>query len=108
MAVTQLALLFIGALAFVATLGLFYRFGDRWTGILVEGLAAVLWGLLGLSAMDVIVRQSSFASASEPIWPLVFLGIGMALGVGLYAVYDIVEGVGRTANETDLEGMGPR
>jgi len=107
MAVTQLAVLFIGLMAFLATLMFFLPFPEPYTAVLVEFAAAMLWGLFALSAFDVIVRDASFATASEPIWPLVFLGVGMALATFLLALHDLFSGAMETAASTDLEGFGP-
>lgn len=106
MAMTELGLLFIGALAVIGTYGLFYTFRDAWTNLLVEFGTAFLWGLFAYSSMDVIVRSTSFASASEPIMPLVILGVGMALLAFFYALYDLVEKLGQQASDVDLEGFG--
>lgn len=102
MATTQLALLFIGALATAATVGFFYRFGDRLTALLVELAAPILWGLFALSSMDVIVRDAAWASASEPVTPLVWVGIGFAVATFLLWLYDLFEGGSEAAMETDL------
>jgi len=103
---TQLALLFIGTLATLATYGLFYQFGDRWTNLLIEFGASALWGLFAVSAMDVIVREAAFTTESEPIWPLVFLGLGMSVLALLYAIYDLAVRVSEEATETDIGGLG--
>lgn len=92
---TQAALLFIGALATLATLGIFVDFRDadgnpdRATSVIVPMLAAILWGAFALSSSDVIVRDTSFASASEPITPLFWLGVMFALLLGLYGVHEL-------------------
>lgn len=92
---TQAALLFIGGLATLATLGLFVDFRspdgspDKATQVLVPFLAAIFWGTFGLSASDVIVRSTSFADASEPIEPLFWLGIVMAILLALYAIHEL-------------------
>lgn len=96
---TQLALLFIGAIALLATFGLFYRFGDRWTALLVEFSATFLWGLFAISAMDVIVTSHVSPPESDAIMPLVYLGIGFAFVTFVYSLYDLVEGVNQEAQE---------
>jgi uncharacterized membrane protein YuzA (DUF378 family) len=100
---TQLALVFLGALSTLATLGLFVEFDDRWTGVLVEFLAAILWGLFGMSAFDVIVTDGVSPPVSEPILPLAYLGIGLAFILALYGFYDFVQGIGAEASETDMD-----
>lgn len=105
MAMTQSALIFIGALATLSTLGLFINLGDRWTNILVEFTASILWGLFGLSSWDVIVIDSFAVHHSEPILPLVYLGFGFAFILALYALYDLVVGAGQQAKETEFGDM---
>lgn len=106
MAMPQLGLLFIGALALILTgvagwLALNANRSDTWTRVLSDVAAALLWGLFGLSAMDVIIRDAAFSSNSEPVWPLVYLGFGAGLIVFLYALYDLLVGVG---SEVPTEG----
>lgn len=107
MVMTEFGLLFIGSLATLATLGIFYDFRDadgkpdRATSVLVAFLASVLWGGFGLSASDVIVRDTSFANASEPIEPLFWLGVLMALLVGSYAIYGLFKAFYHEATEGD-------
>jgi uncharacterized membrane protein YuzA (DUF378 family) len=103
MVMTQLTLVFLGALATLATLGLFVEFDDRWTSILVEFLAAILWGLFGMSAFDVIVTEHVSPPVSEPILPLAYLGIGLAFIVALYGFYDLIQGFGAEASEADMD-----
>lgn len=110
MAMTELGLLFMGGLATLATLGLFADFRDadgrpdRATQVLVAFLAAVLWGAFGLSANDVIVRDTSFATASEPIQPLFWLGVLMALLVAVYAIWMLFKAVFTESTEAaDME-----
>lgn len=109
MAMTELGLLFIGFLATLATLGLFADFRDsegqrdRATNILIAFLSAVLWGTFGLSASDVIVRDTSFATASEPIEPLFWLGVLLAVLVGIYAIWMLFNAVFTETTEADVE-----
>lgn len=109
MAMTQTALVMLGALATLATIGMFYDFPDRWTGVLVGFAAAFMWGLFGMSSFDVIVRDTSFATASEPIMPLVYVGVAMAMITGLFAINDLVKGVAGDASDVDeMSLMGGR
>jgi hypothetical protein len=97
-----LLLAWLGTVALLATLGLFYRFGDKWTGVLVEFTAAMLWALFALSSMDVILTTGTSDPVSQPVRPLFFLGIGMALGTFAYGLYDLMAGAGTEAEEADL------
>lgn len=106
MAMTQLALLFIGGLAVLGTLGFFVGFADRWTALLVEFATAMLWGTFAISALDVIVTEGVDPPVSEPIMPLVYLGIGLAVITFLLALNDLVVGVAGEATETDIGGIG--
>lgn len=106
MSIPPILLVFIGLLATVATLGLFYQFGDPWTGVLVELAAAVLWGLFGLSAMDVVIVSDVNPPVSEPLRPLMFLGFGLAAVTFLFVLYDLATGLKHEASETDLAKFG--
>lgn len=102
MAMTQSALLFMGTFATgLAYLGLFKNFsgGDRWTRVLLLFASAMVWGVFGLSSYDVIVRDTSFASASESIIPLVYLGFGLAFIVALFGIFEMFQAIGSDASD---------
>lgn len=101
MAMTELTLVFLGSLATLTTIGMFVDVFDRWTSLLVTFLASILWATFGLSSFDVIVRDAAYASASEPITPLAYLGIGMAMIIGVYGMADLVVGISEEASDTD-------
>lgn len=98
MVMTQPALLFMGFLATVAGIGVFLDFGDDATRVILAFLSAAVWSMFGIGSFDVIVRESSFASQSEPIMPLVFLGVGMAAIFGLFGLYSLL-----MATKTEVE-----
>lgn len=100
MAITETILVFMGALATAATVGMFVSFADRWTEMVVTFLAALLWGIVGLSSFD--VHAEAFGPGSEAILPLAYLGIGLAMTIGMYAAYDLVVGIGEQAADADL------
>jgi len=99
MAVTEITLLILAALATLGTLGLFADYADRWTELLVTFTTALLWAIFGFSSFDVMVRNTAFATASEPIMPLVFVGFGFSAVVFMYGFYDLVAGVASEASE---------
>lgn len=110
MAMTELGLLFIGTLATMATLGIFVDFRDsdgapdRATSVLVAFLGGVLWAVFAVSSNDVIVRSSSVATSSEPIEPLFWLGVLMAMLVGIYAIYSLLKAFyAETAGTADAD-----
>lgn len=103
MAMTPLVLVFMGFVAVLATIGIFVDFDDRWTGVLVTFTASIIWLLVGMSAFDVIVVDN--ATQSEPILPMVYLGLGLAFILALYGFYDLLVGAGDEAKEADLGGM---
>lgn len=105
MAVTETTILILSALATLSTIGMFLNFADRWTELLVTFTAAVLWGVLGWSSFDVIVRDTSFATASEPITPLVYVGFGFAAVIFLYGITDLLTGVKAEVRDTDMDEM---
>lgn len=105
MAVTSLTLVWLGSVALLATLGLFYQFSDQWTGVLVEFVAAVLWAMFAVSSMNVAVTDTN-PPASEPMMPLVYLGIGLAVLTLLFAVSDLVQTIQGDAGDVDLTDVG--
>lgn len=105
MAVTELTLLFLGGLATLGTVALFQNYADPWTELVVTFGTAILWGIVGMSANDVIVRQTSFATASEPITPLVYVGFGFAAVIFLYGFHDLLLAFRGELQDADIEDM---
>lgn len=104
MVMTQSALWFVGALATLATLGMLYEWGDKWENVAVDFATALLWALFGMSSFDVVVATTETApleTLSEPITPLVYVGIGMAAVSFLIMLNDLVEGVADEASDVD-------
>lgn len=108
MAMTELLLVWVGSVALLATYGLFYQFRDRWTAILVEFGASVLWGLFAVSAMDVIVPSGASTPVSASMDMLVYLGIGFALVTFVYFLYDLLAGIGAEAEDVSVDLGGSR
>jgi hypothetical protein len=105
MAMTQLALMFMGALATLGTIGLFLNFQDDMTRGLVGFAGSVVWFLFGISSFDVIVVDSYAATKSEPIMPLVFVGFGFGAVVALFSLKAIFDGIGDEASTVESELM---
>jgi len=104
MAMTQLALVFMGVLAATLSgLGLLGPFNDDGTNVILSFIGAVVWGFFGLSSFDVIVFSSAYASQSEPIMPLVFLGVGLSIVVGVFSFHTLLKGV-KDETEATTEG----
>lgn len=103
MAMSELLLAWLGSVAVLATFGLFYNFRDRWTALLVEFVASVLWGVFALSARDVIVPSGASTPVSESMDMLVFLGITFVIVTFGYFLYDLATGVSKEASETNVE-----
>lgn len=97
----QSILLALFGLAVLATLGLFVSFGDRWTGLLVEFVGALLWGMVGLSAFDVRMRSTAQADimTEEPVMALVMVSFMLAFATFAYFLADLVTGIGAEASE---------
>lgn len=103
MAMTPLLLAWLGSLAAGVTfLGLFVDAFDRWTHVLLTFLGAGLWATFAVGGMDVIVRDSAVATASEPVWMLVYPGVGMTVLVALFGVRDLLAGAGQETSERDV------
>lgn len=104
--ITELLLAWLGTVALLATVGLFYRFGDRWTALLVELTGAVLWGLFAVASMTVIVPSGAAEPATASMDVLTYLGVGFSVATFLYFTYDLLVGLGDEASEADLERFG--
>lgn len=99
MAMTELILVFMAGMALLATLGIFVDFDDRWTRLLVEAFAAVLWGMVAMSAYDVVLP----GGGSDAVMPMVVLGFAMSFLLALYALYDLVTGATDEVRDTGME-----
>lgn len=104
MAMTQLVLVFMASLATAATalsgwMAINSRRVDKLTRVPVTFGAAILWGIVGMSSFDVVVTSHVNPPVSEPIPSLAYVGIGLAMLVGLYAVYDLIVGISAEASE---------
>jgi uncharacterized membrane protein YuzA (DUF378 family) len=104
MVMTQPALAILAGLGTLALIGMFRNF-DGATQVLIRFVGAIVWGMFGLGSFDVIVRSTSYASASEPILPLAFLGIGLAVVMALFALLELFGVIRRDAGEVDVEGL---
>lgn len=100
MAMTQLTLIFIGGLATLTTAGLGVTYADKATQAVVAFAAALFWAIFGMSAFDVYVNDA--ATKSEPITPLAYLGIGLAVIVGLFAFWLVLQSVRSETEDVDL------
>lgn len=104
MAATPLfAVLFMGLVALLASIGMFVDFGDDATRVIVSFLASVVWGLFGMSSFDVYVDDA--ATVSEPIYALAYLGLGLAAVTALFAVLLLFQAIRSEAEQTDPEGF---
>lgn len=100
------ALLWLGTFAALAGfLGLFKRFDDNWTPVLLTFLSAFAWGWFGVSSGDVLVRDTPFASASEPIQPLFYMGLGLAFITALFGIWQFFKAIGSDAESVDADPM---
>jgi hypothetical protein len=105
MAMTQTGLLILGGIATLASIGMFLDFDDDATGLLLGVAAAIVWGAFGMASFDVIVRDNYAATASEPMYPLAYLGLAFAAIFGMLVLYQFVKKVGEEAGATDTEGL---
>lgn len=106
MVMTETALMFLGAFALLATIGMFVNFDDdNYTNAVIGILASVLWGFFGLSSFDVQVVETYYATKSEPIMQFVILGLGLAGIVFLYSIYQLMEALSSDAESVSAGGF---
>lgn len=98
-----LAVVFLGLVAVLLSVGIFVDFGDDATRVVVAFLAAVVWGFMGLSSFDVYVDDA--ATVSEPVYALAYLGLGLAAVSGLAGVKLLFKALQSEAAATDPEGL---
>lgn len=105
MAMTQMGLFILGALATLSSVGMLREISDALTNLVIALASAVVWALFAYGALDVIVRDSYAATASEPMYPLVYVGVAFA-GISLLVVLDRFATVlSGSAGATTQEGL---
>lgn len=105
MAMSQLALLWVGTLAaLLSFFGLFKSFDDNWTPVLLIFTGAILWGVFGLSAGDVLIPTGS-GTTSESMLPLLFVGLGLAMITALFGIGELVTAFGSDAADVDADPL---
>lgn len=103
---SETTLLFIGVLATLATIGLFVDFTDDWTGVVVAFGGAILWGIFGMSAYDVKVYEAATVY-STTYMPLVVIGIGFGIMVGIYSVAMLFSAFNTESDDVDTSLLNP-
>jgi hypothetical protein len=105
MVMTEHALLWLGTLAaLVSYLGLFNRFQDNWTPVLLIFTGALLWGAFGLSAGDVLIPTGS-GSTSAAMLPLFYGGLALALLTFLFGINEFMQAFGSDAADVDADPL---
>lgn len=103
MVMTQSALLFMGVLATLATVGLFQNFGDEATRAVVGFAGSIVWFGVGISAFDVVIEETGSPPMQEPIMPLVFLGFGFGAVVALFSLNVLVQALRSSTDVSDAD-----
>lgn len=106
MATTELSLAMLGTMAALCSLVLVLN-ADRPTTVVLSFVGAMLWGLFGLSAFDVLVLDTYAATKSEPILPLVYMGIGLSIVVGMFWLLQLVKLLTDETDATEADGFMP-
>jgi TRAP-type C4-dicarboxylate transport system permease small subunit len=85
---------------------MFVDFGEEHdkTRILVAFTAFSAWALMGISAMDVVLNDAS-PPVSETVWPMVILGVMLAIVCAMFGFVFLARAVGREAGATEAGGL---
>lgn len=105
MAMPSWGLLFLGGFALLASFGLFVTFDDDATTIVVTMLSSILWGVFGLSAFSVRTVSTYYATRTEAIYPLVYLGFALAVVTFMFGLYNLMQVVYGEVESADIESM---
>jgi len=98
MAMTVGSVLFVLAIAVLASMGLLRDFGDAATSLLLGFVGATFWGVGGIAAFS---AYSQAWTGSRPMAPLAYLSVGMALLVAVLTLYEVATTVRRTSGTTE-------
>lgn len=101
---TQPVLLALGAFATLATIGMFFEYGDDWTQSLVGMVASVTWSLVSLSSFNVFIPTDGTAYEIA-LTPLVWFAAGLALTTFLFTLLGLMQGIRREAESTDVDAF---
>lgn len=101
MAMPETTLLFLAALAFACSLVPLLK-TDRMTQAVLAFVASLVWGMVGLSANNVVIDDA--AQVAEPIPPMIVLGFGFAALTGLLGIWRFLQAVRVETEEVDDPG----
>jgi len=102
MTTTPTTLVFLGAVATLATIGMMIDM-DIATQLVVSVFAAVGWAITANAALDVMTAPGRTA-ASEPVWGVVYVSVILALATGVFSLLYIIETLGSSAGATESGG----
>ena len=104
MAMTQPVLLALGGFATLATIGMFFEYGDDWTQGLVGIVASVTWALVSLSSFNVFIPTDSTAY-EVALTPLVWFAAGLSLTTFLFTLLGLMQSVRSEAESTSVDAF---
>lgn len=105
MAITQTALVFLGALATLTTAGIFFDYSDEETPIILTFAASIMWILFGFSSFDVIAHRGSLAYHYS-LDVLVWLGLGIGILLFLLLIKELYAYLFATSQDADIQQIG--
>lgn len=104
MAMTPIILAFIGLFALTMSVGMFLNVREDMR-LVVTFLSSIAWGFTALGAWDVRIGANGPNPENISVLPLVLLGVGLSLTIGMLAIYRMVAFVGEDAGATDADGF---
>lgn len=101
MAVTHMSLLMVGLLAAAGSAVSVLNVARE---VRVAGMfaASLMWALISLSSFNV---SSEAFTEPQPVYPLVFVGAALSIGVGALALYHLAKLLGEESGATESSGL---
>ncbi len=104
MAVTEATLISLGVLATLLSAGLLMSM-DSETRIILGFSGAITWGLVGLSAFDVLIPATGETPEQITVTPLVYIGFGFAIIVFIMTLLQLFAKIGEKSGATEGDGL---
>lgn len=104
MAVTELTLVALAAVATMLSVGLLTSM-DEPTRVILGFAGSICWGLVALSSFDVLVPATGSPPSQITVTPFVYLGFGFAIIVGVLSLLQLMRAVGSETGATEGSGL---
>jgi ABC-type nickel/cobalt efflux system permease component RcnA len=102
MAMTQTAVLAVGLLATIATIGMFVNFGDMASRALVTFTASLLWGTVAVTSFNVLLPGHRPEATTVTLTPVAYVAGALAGVLFMFAVWFVMKTLKDSVSDSDF------